>query len=529
MADIFNWYDDLLQSRYQPQTSPIQPAPPEQPQMARWQDGQLQPYQPSNANTQEAYNQAWGMTGIPDIKQAYQAYQRGEYLPAFGQGVTGAASLAANVAPAIGAAARAAPAIGRAAAPAVREALPMLQSLLSDESGALRIPRGKAAPPAPELPAYDFNTGRYPGAKFPQYAEEYPPTAPPVEKLKEKQAVEGGTETYLSRELTPEATAFMKERARVQKEMDTHGYEPYYKPEERYYVDPSNYPPRNVTTSTLQPATFETIKKYMGPLDAPETLANLRNAYDKGLTLGDPAHWYAMGQYEADFIKELGPEAGRRAFLDRFAVPMAATTSGNDPTANLMTGHYLEYLRQTGRPMPGHGSEFPAPMYGQRMTSNLEDYKRMRAGEATGEPSGYAALGANQPKMHNFTRSFIGDLEQPVMDDQMARGMLAHRPDLANAARTSAFGLLQQPLVREAYEMGIAPGNLQDVAWAGFRGKPGARPMIGDVNASIERQHRLTGMPREEIVRRAHILKEIPMYGGLGVAGLGGLYNPYGD
>ena len=47
--------------------------------------------------------------------------------------------------------------------------------------------------------------------------------------------------------------------------------------------------------------------------------------------------------------------------------------------------------------------------------------------------------------------------------------------------------------------------------------------MINHINRSIETTHRLTGMPREEIVRRGLIRKEIPMYGLLGAAGMGAL------
>jgi hypothetical protein len=47
--------------------------------------------------------------------------------------------------------------------------------------------------------------------------------------------------------------------------------------------------------------------------------------------------------------------------------------------------------------------------------------------------------------------------------------------------------------------------------------------MISHVNRSIETTHRLTGMPREEIVRRGLIRKEIPMYGLGGAAAMGAL------
>jgi len=38
--------------------------------------------------------------------------------------------------------------------------------------------------------------------------------------------------------------------------------------------------------------------------------------------------------------------------------------------------------------------------------------------------------------------------------------------------------------------------------------------MISDINEAIERTHRLTGMPKEEIVRRGFVRSEIPIYSG---------------
>ena len=38
------------------------------------------------------------------------------------------------------------------------------------------------------------------------------------------------------------------------------------------------------------------------------------------------------------------------------------------------------------------------------------------------------------------------------------------------------------------------------------------KPMIEHVNNAIERTHRITGMPREEIVRRGLARSEIPLY-----------------
>src|SRR6202051_55703 len=44
-------------------------------------------------------------------------------------------------------------------------------------------------------------------------------------------------------------------------------------------------------------------------------------------------------------------------------------------------------------------------------------------------------------------------------------------------------------------------GRSKAASWAGFKGENG-QPMIQAVNDSVERTHRLTGMPRSEIVRR---------------------------
>jgi len=346
-------------------------------------------------------------------------------------------------------------------------------------------------------------------APYPQYAEQYPPN------------VEGGVmkadkktgKPYRSRLTAPETDEFMAAREGISENMKG-GYDPYYDPTKRTLVDPSNYPGRNVDTLTLKPARQSTIDTYLKDIDAPITRERLREAHRRGTELGNADNWYFMGQLEKDFVKELGPKEGRKAFLDRFASGMAATTSGQQPTTNYLMSHYLNYLEQTGKPMPKGGWEIPAPVSGQYMMSNVDDYMRMR------NAGGYAGLGADQPKMHNFARSFIGDLDRAVMDDQMAKGMLSHSADknMANNARKTAFGLLEAPLHAEAAAAGVRPGAYQDVAWAGFKspvGKPNVpgKPMISHINDAIERTHRLTGMSKEEIVRRGVIRNEIPVYG----------------
>src|SRR5262249_37047889 len=129
------------------------------------------------------------------------------------------------------------------------------------------------------------------------------------------------------------------------------------------------------------------------------------------------------------------------------------------------------------------------------------------------DQGGYAGLGADQPKRHNFARSFMGDLSRAVVDEQMASGMT---PGVTNPR--DQYGLYERSIAQAAKKLGIKNvGNLQDVAWIGFKGTEG-KPMISHVNDAIERTHRLTGMSRSEIVRRALIKGQIPLYG------LGGLY-----
>jgi len=57
--------------------------------------------------------------------------------------------------------------------------------------------------------------------------------------------------------------------------------------------------------------------------------------------------------------------------------------------------------------------------------------------------------------------------------------------------------------------------QFQDVAWGGFKNLKDPtytsdKPMIGHVKDAIERTHRLTSMPRDEIVKQAFIYSKIP-------------------
>ena len=554
MADIFGWYDDLLQSRYQPQMPMQQPAPqtyqtapdtipfntdmtpvPDTGRGTYWDNARqaASDIYTAGAGLAERFNK--GTMNMLGFRPGPSQIEVGPGLARAADAATFlTGGLTSSLAPA-GVSYRAA---ANYAAPAAREAagdvLPMMQNLLADEAGALRMSRAQrqqamlrpvpeglpegapAAGPAPEVTATPSMMGHnrppalgFPQAKFPQYAAAYPEVGPPTMKPKDS-----GVGMYPEKTLTAEATVFEKERNRIMADMRKKGYTPYFDPEARYYVDPSNYPAPNVDTSTVGVTRPDAVARYAAVIDQPETKQAIRDAYAKGTELGNAHDWYAMGQLEKAYIDELGPQAGRAAFLDEYAVPMSATTSGNKPINNFLMGQYLEYLRKNNLPMPTEGHQLPVTVGGRRAGVNLRDYANMRA------RGGYAGLTGDQPKMHDFSRSMIGDLSHAVIDEQMAGGSLAHAPGWADKARTGAYGQLQRPVHEVAAEMGLQPGNLQDVAWAGFKGEPG-QPMISVINDAIERTHRLTGMPKEEIVRRGLIRKEIPMYGLLGAVGLG--------
>ena len=88
-----------------------------------------------------------------------------------------------------------------------------------------------------------------------------------------------------------------------------------------------------------------------------------------------------------------------------------------------------------------------------------------------------------------------------------------------------AYGHYEQVLQALAEHHGVDPRYFQEVAWAGAKdakmgGSYVAKPMISHVNDTIERTHRVTGMPRSEIVRRGLVRGEIPLYSKTGFGSL---------
>jgi hypothetical protein len=356
-----------------------------------------------------------------------------------------------------------------------------------------------------------------PYAKFPQYAEEYPPVGPP--KLKPKTAPSYPGETYEAKELTPEARAFAKERLRIQKELDQ-DFEPYFLPQRRYDVNPADYPLRidtsNIPGETV-PKTPTAYARQYARVGTPEIRQRLQDAYVKGIELGEQSplggrsstqEWFLMGQPEAELRATMGNQPGRTAFQENIATPMAATTGGMNPEANLIASGYYNWLRSRGEQWPPT-HQWPYPV-GAQYGANLAETAQRIANEG-----GFQALGAVNPKRHNFAANIMGHERPATMDERMTKGMTGQAiPDW--------YGINERVLAEEAAKIGIPPREFQGIGWAGFGGEAGD-PLVQEMNRQIERQHRLVGMPRSEIFRRAWGERNIPVYAVPAAIGTGAL------
>jgi hypothetical protein len=355
------------------------------------------------------------------------------------------------------------------------------------------------------------DNGGPPLAPYPQYAEVYPEPGPPEWRLDKTK----GT-YYWGKEYTPEVKKFEKARAKIREDMDKNGYTPFFDVSQRYDVDPTNYP-IETDTMGIVPAKQSTIENDMQTIGSDASRARLQEAYARGKEMPNTENWYYVGQLEKAFMDELGPEEGRKAFRDRFATGMGATTGGAAPEGNFLMMQWANYLRQHGMPTPEEAHQYPYPIGGRYGSNNMEAFdKVMDAGGGFGEAN---------PKRLNFGANFLGHPNRATMDEVMTSGMTPGK----QMPPPGKYGLYEGVAHEEAAKAGVDPREFQGVAWSGFKSlkaKPGkpyneGQPFMQTVNESIERTHRLTGMPRDEIVRRGLVRYEIPMYAG-GPAGLGG-------
>ena len=350
-----------------------------------------------------------------------------------------------------------------------------------------------------------------------ELAERYPETTPPVLVTDKKTGKE-----FLSKTVSPEANALQKERAKVMASMKSEGYTPFFNPDERYYVNPEDYP---LTGNTLdiRPARADTIAKYEGLANDPEAFDRLKEAYARGSEHPGAHRWYAVGQLENEYKTALGPEAGREGFKRRFADAMAATTGGMDPDANLRLAHYMNYLAENEKPVPLASYEPPYPIGGGKygVMPNIAQYDRL-INRGVG-------LSVENPKRFNFSGNFLGHTKRGTLDEQM---MSAWDPKL-QMPPNNAYGIYEEALGNLTKKIGVPDvAEGQDVMWAGIKLPKEAsynpNPMISIINDTIERTARLTGLSPEEVVHLNLVPAKRPIYKKGGAVDVDKLADKYG-
>ena len=334
-------------------------------------------------------------------------------------------------------------------------------------------------------------------------SQQYPDVVPPVLATDPKTGKE-----FFQKVNSPEALEVQKARNAAQKQIDAGNYQPFFDVEKRFYVDPSYYPTAGYTATDIVPKKADTIAKYEALANDPDALARLRGAYEKAKDRPAAKDWYAMGQLEEAFIKELGPEEGRKQFKSRFADAMAATTGGANPNSNLMMAAFTNYQKGLGQEIPTKAADLPFPIGGRFVSGNMEQARQL---------ADVGQIPVTNPKRHNFSANFLGHRDVSTLDEQMSQlwdpKMMSPPPN--------AYGIYQQALAKEAEKAGVQPANFQDIAWAGAKDYPG-KPMMQEINEMIERTHAITGEPKEEILK-GFIRGNKPMYGIGAVGGLGSL------
>lgn len=329
-------------------------------------------------------------------------------------------------------------------------------------------------------------------------AEAYPDVVPPVLATDPKTGKQ-----FLQKQLSPEAIEVQKARKLAQKQVDLGNYEPFFDIEKRFYADPSRYQLAGTTLTDIVPKKADTIAKYEQLANQPESISRLRNAFNAAKDRPLAKDWYAMGQLEDAFIRELGPIEGPKQFRARFADAMAATTGGADPNSNLMMAAFTNYQKGLGKEIPTAAADLPFPIGGRYVSGNMEQAKKLQD---------IGLIPVTNAKRHNFSANFLGYRDRSTLDEQMSRlwdpKMMAPPPN--------AYGIYEQVLANEARRAGVEPANFQDIAWAGAKNYPG-KPMIREINEMLARTNMITGEPQEEILR-GYIRGNKPMYG---VAGVG--------
>ena len=392
---------------------------------------------------------------------------------------------------------------------AVKTATRRAEQMAAREAEALAVKRAeqmaaKRAAPAVVRSAGGSAARAAKGAGYSpaEMAGRYPETVPGVPAIDKKTG-----KPFIEKQQSPEALAVGKARKQAQSEIKSGDYTPYFDASQRTYADPSNYPLEGRTLTDALPAKQDTIERYRVRANDPGALGRLSEAYTRMEGNPNAEDWYAMGQLEKAYIDKLGPEAGREAFKQHFAVPMAATTGGADPTSNYLMSQYGGFMRRQGLPVPTASADVPYPVGGRFASNNLRMYNRVLHD---------TPLSVDNPKRFNFAANFMGHREPATIDEQMSN---LFEPGLQQPPGDS-YGVYEQALSDLAAKRGVPASNFQDVAWAGGKNMKDASfkgmPMIDVINHAIHRTSRVTGLDPDVVVE-GMVSGSLPTYadGGL--------------
>ena len=344
--------------------------------------------------------------------------------------------------------------------------------------------------------------GKTSAAPFnPELADRLPKRGKPTRETDKKTG-----KAYTAKGYSKEEKELGKFISRAQKDINAGNYEPVFKVSARTDVDPSKYPTGDKTIDVAIAAKQDTIDKHSKTIVTPEGKKRVIEAYQAGEKMENSADWYFMGQLEKVFISELGAKAGRVAFRNTFTRPMAATTGGASPVGNLRMAAFGNYLRAKGLPYPTAGYELTTPIGGRYVTGNLAQHKKIMDAGGDIDPK-------LNPKRHNFARNFEGEDSPATIDEQMTSMMTPGKM----MPPKGSYAIYEQMVSDIGSEMGVSPRKIQEVAWAGYKGKEKggydqSKPMIEIFNEALERTARVTGLSPMEVLKR-FIRSDIPLYG----------------
>jgi hypothetical protein len=341
---------------------------------------------------------------------------------------------------------------------------------------------------------------------FPDLANRYPEVGPPVIRAD----VNTG-KPYLSKSTTPEAQAVGTARAEIDKQIKAGNYDPLFPVSQRFDAR-GNYGTWG-DTALVRPKKPEIIAKWEDVANDPAALERLMAAWRRGqVTMDQSGNWYHVGQLEEGFLKDFGPTQGPAQFKNVFSTPMAATTSGSTPNANLLTSGFGNFLRGQGLVMPDKSWLTPTPVGGARLLHNMKTYNEI-LNEGGGNIDMY-----KHPKPFDFDTAFQGNPNAAVMDEQMTKGGWPNTPGVTGMPPW--YGPFTVATRNLAHTVGEEPRNFQGKGWAGFKEYPG-KPMIQDVNEVAERTSRVTGQTPDRVMEQYRRMKT-PLYG-IGAATLLGI------